>query len=385
MKVIIACAGTGGHINPGIAIANIIKQKEPDSDILFIGTKLGLENELVTKAGYKIVHIRTGKLLRSLKHIGKNLMAVVDTFRGISDAKKIIKEFSPDVVVGTGGYICGPVMLAAKSLKIPYLLHESNAYPGITVKLLSNKASIMMVGFEDAKKRLKNQNNIVVTGNPTKFSETDMFNLDKDECKNDLKLSDDKIGENKKIILVTGGSQGAIKINETVINMICKYHDDGIFVVLASGHKNYENLLNNISIKQKEYNIDLRKYIRVDRYIYNMEKMYKVCDLCITRAGAMTITEHSIASKASILIPLPYATENHQLYNAQVLEKLGAAKVIIESDLSVDNLYTTIKSIFDEKNSYIYMGNNANKAVKKDVNEIIYKSIRDVLKKGDIQ
>ena len=181
MRVIFACAGTGGHVNPAIAIARIIQKNEKDSEFLFIGTKNGLENKLVKNAGFEIVHIRTGKLLRKLTL--KNVKAIFDTYAGIGESIKILKDFKPDLVIGTGGYICGPVMLAAKKLEIPYMLHESNAYPGVSVKLLAKKAKYVMLGFEDAKKRLKRQDNLIYTGTPAKFNIDEFDSLEKDESK----------------------------------------------------------------------------------------------------------------------------------------------------------------------------------------------------------
>ena len=194
MRVVFACAGTGGHVNPAIAIAKIILKNNKDVEFLFIGTKNGIENKLVENAGFKIKHIRTGKLLREITL--KNFKAIYDTYKGIGDAKDILKEFEPDLVIGTGGYICGPVMLAAKKLHIPYILHESNAFPGISVKLLAKNASKVMISFEEARYRLKNRENIYYTGTPVKFSIQDYDKLDKEEIRKELKLN----GINKKII-----------------------------------------------------------------------------------------------------------------------------------------------------------------------------------------
>ena len=186
MKVVFACAGTGGHINPAIAMANIIMKNEPDSQVLFVGTETGLENKLVANAGYEIRHIRTGKIIRELTL--KNFSQMIHAIQGIGDAKKLLKEFAPDIIIGTGGYICGPVMKAAVKLKIPYYLHESNAFPGVSVKLLAKNAKAVMVGFEDAKQRLNPKANVVYTGTPAKFSEEDIINLDKEACLKEVGL-----------------------------------------------------------------------------------------------------------------------------------------------------------------------------------------------------
>lgn len=374
MKVIFACAGTGGHINPAIAIANIILKNEPNSEILFIGTKTGLENELVKNAGFYIKHIRTGKLIRSFTF--KNIKAVTETYKGIGEAKKIIIDFKPDLVIGTGGYICGPVMLAAKKCKVPYILHESNAFPGISVKLLAKKAASVMVGFSDAKNRLKRKDNVVYTGTPAKFNRDTINNLDKKICKKELGLNN----INKKIVFVTGGSQGAIKFNQTVLDMVANNLSDEFFVILVAGPKNYDNVVAKKECIEKEKKIDLANYIKIEKFVFDMPKMYKVADLCVVRAGAMTITELTLAAKPAILIPLPTAAENHQLYNAKVLSDAHAGIIIEQKDLTEEKLLKKINYMLEDKITKI-MTDNASKLVINGVDERIYKCISNVLKK----
>ena len=372
MRVIIACAGTGGHINPGIAIANIIKNNEIDSEFLFIGTENGIENELVSKAGFDIKHIRTGKLYRKITL--KNFKSVFDTIAGINDAKKIMKEFKPDIVIGTGGYICGAVMLASKSLKIPYILHESNAFPGVAVKMLAKKAARVLVGFEDTKVRLNSKDNVVYTGSPAKFNSESIEKLDKEICKKDLGL--DKYIEGRKVIFVTGGSQGAKKFNDVVINLALEKKSNKFFVVLCTGMKNYEEINNRLkNIK------DAEKYIKIERFVFDMDKMYKLSDLLITRAGAMTITELTLASKPAILVPFPYAAENHQYYNAKVLEDAGAGKIIIENDFNEETLYNEIEQIINSEDKLKIMSDNSKSLQKNDVEQVIYNEILNVVKR----
>lgn len=369
MRVVFACAGTGGHINPAIAMANIILKNEPDSQVLFVGTETGLENKLVTNAGYEIKHIRTGKIIRELTL--KNFSQMIHAIQGIGDAKKLLKEFKPDIIIGTGGYICGPVMKAANKLKIPYFLHESNAFPGVSVKLLAKKAKAVMVGFEDAKKRLNSKANVVYTGTPAKFSEEDIKNLNKDECLKELGLEN----INKKIVLVTCGSQGAKKINEVLLDMVKKYQDENIYYILVTGDKNYDEVLNIKQNIEKEIGKSIDEYIKLEKFIFNMDKMYKVADLCITRAGAMTISELSLAHKPSILIPLPTAAENHQFFNAKVLEDAGAAIIIEQKDLTIDSLNDAVAKITKDGKIEL-MGENASKVIVKDVEENIYNCIK---------
>lgn len=361
MRVIFACAGTGGHINPAIAIANIILKHDPSSEILFIGTKTGLENELVKNAGFDIKHIETGKLIRSFTF--KNISAVTKTNRGVREAKLIIKEFKPDIVIGTGGYICVPVMIAAKKNKIPYILHESNAYPGIAVKILSKRASKVMVGFLDAKNRLKRKDNVVYTGTPAKFSKKDIDILDNEECKRILDLQN----INKKIVFVTGGSQGAMCFNQIVLDMVTDRLSDNFFVILVAGNKNYDYMRKKIEEIEKQRNIDLSRYIRVEKFVYDMTKMYKVADLCITRAGAMTITELEIARKSAILVPLPTAAENHQYFNAKILEQKGYGCIIEQKSLDKNILFNKIEFMLNSDAV-------SNKLRKENKNEDIYEN-----------
>lgn len=370
MKVVFACAGTGGHINPAIAMANLILKKEKDSQVMFIGTESGLENKLVKNAGYEIKHIRTGKILRQLTL--KNVTALINAYKGISDAKKILEEFKPDLVIGTGGYICGPVMKAAKKLKIPYLLHESNAFPGVAVKLLAKNAKCVMLGFDDAKQRLNPKANTVYTGTPAKFGEEDIFKLDKQHCLEKLGLQN----INKKIVLVTCGSQGAKRINEVVMSMIKKYQDKDVYYILVTGDKNYDEVLKLKEDAEKEIGHSLDENIRLEKFIFNMDEMYKVADLCITRAGAMTISELALSHKPSILIPLPTAAENHQFFNAKVLEQVDAAKIIEQKDLTEDNLNNSVLEIIRDNENINRMGENAAKVIVKNVEDKIYECIK---------
>ena len=369
MKIVLACAGTGGHINPAIAIANIIKEKIPNSKFLFIGTETGLENKLVTQAGFDIKHIRTGKIERSLTL--NNFKQLYMAYRGISDAKKILKEFKPDLVVGTGGYICVPVMSASRKLKIPYILHESNSYPGVSVKLFASKAKYVMVGFKDAVNRLKRKDNVVFTGTPAKFNKEKIDSLDITKCKKELNI--DNI--NKKIVLVTCGSQGAKKINETLLETLRKYQDNEIYYILVTGDKNYAEIKALKEQIESDIGKSLDPYLKLEKFIFDMEKMYKVADLCVTRAGAMTINELAIADKKAVLIPLPSAAENHQYYNAKVLEKAGIGKILEQKDLTCDSLYETVKDMLYNRTD---TKENLNEVLVNDVDMKIYDCIKNI-------
>ena len=370
MRAIIAAAGTGGHINPGIAIANKIKEKETNSEIIFIGTGRGLEKDLVPRAGYDLKTIDAYGIERKITI--QNLKNLYATYKSINKAKEILKEFKPDVLIGTGGYICVPTVLAAKKLGIPVVLHESNAFPGIAVKLFKKKADKILVGFKDAKERLDNRENVVVTGNPIKIKE---INFSKDE-KNKI-IKEAGINNNKQIVLVFGGSQGAKSINQSLIEIIVNKKNKDYQIMWAAGPEQYKE----IKDKLEEINIDINNIenVKIVPYIYNMEEIMNIADLVVCRSGAMTITEISVVGKPAIFIPFPYATENHQEYNARVLEGVGAAKIILNKDLNSEILGNTINEIVNDKSIIETMSKNANKVAMQNVEENIYNEIKKVI------
>ena len=371
MKVIIAAAGTGGHINPGIAIANKIKQEEPNSQIIFIGTNRGLENDLVPRAGYELKKIQAYGFDRQISF--NNLKKMYKTFRSIGEAKKIIEEFKPDVVVGTGGYICVPVGIAAKKKKIPIVLHESNAFPGIAIKILSKKAETILLGFKDAKERIPKAKNIVVTGTPTKVKHIDISTDKKAKLLKEMGLK-----ENLPIVLCFGGSQGAKSVNESLIQIITKQKNTSYQIIWAAGPAQYETVKEEL----KKYKMDIEhlKNSKIVPYIYNMEEIMNLVDLVVCRSGAMTITEISNVGKPAIFIPFPFATENHQEYNAKVLENVGAAKIILDKNLTSDLLNSTIENMVKDTKKLKQMGEKAINISIPDVEERIYKEIRKVAK-----
>ena len=364
MKVIIAAAGTAGHINPGISIANKIKEEEPNSEIIFIGTKRGLENDLVPRAGYEL------KTIDAYGLDFKRPDRLLKTLKGFSTAKRIIKEFKPDVVIGTGGYICGAAITMANKLGIPTLLHESNAFPGKAVKMLSKKTDCILVGFEDAKKRLENAKKVVVTGNPTKIKD---LKLSRDKKENIIK----ELGLNpeKPILLVFGGSQGAKAINDSIIKIVKEKVNNNYQIIWAPGPVQY----NIIKEELQKNNIDIGNIpnTKVYPYIYNMEEMMNISDLFICRAGAMTINEVSIVGKPAIFIPLPGVSQNHQEYNARVLEGRGAAKIILNKDLENTDLNKYIEEIIYDKDLLNNMGIKAQEVSNTDALEKIYNEIKD--------
>ena len=370
MKVIIAAAQTGGHINPGIAIANKIKKENKKAKIMFIGTTRGLENDLVPRAGFELKTIEAYGINRKISM--QNVKNIFKTFKGLKEAKRIVKEFNPDIVIGTGGFICGPVLMAAKKYKIPTMLHESNAFPGVAVKLLSKKVDTILLGFKDAKKRLPKAKNIVVTGTPTKIKKVNLSEEQKEKIIKELNLD-----KTLPIVLVFGGSQGAKSINSTLIDIIKNKANTNYQIVWASGPKQYNVIRDNL--KESKINIDKIKNVKIIPYIYNMEEMMNLADIIISRSGAMTITEIAITAKPAIFVPFPFATENHQEYNARVLVNAGAAKIILDKDLNAESLTNTLKEMLKDKTGLLKMGQNAEKVAIENVEEKIYEEIKKLI------
>ena len=367
MRVIVAAAGTAGHINPALAIANKIKKESPSSEIMFLGTDRGLENDLVPRAGYELKTIEAYGLSKkiSIQSIKNN----IKTLKGVKQAKKIVKEFSPDIVIGTGGYICGAAILAAKKYNIPTMLHESNAFPGKAVKMLSKKVDTILVSFEDAKNRLPNAKNVVLTGTPTKTKDLNLTKEQKSEVLKQLELASDK-----PVVLIFGGSQGAKAINEAVVELINKKMNQNYQIIWAAGPVQYD------IIKKEIKDINKLKNIKIVPYIYNMEEVMNACDLVISRSGAMTITEISIVGKPAIFIPLPNVSNNHQEYNAKVLANVDAAKIISNNELNAKILNNNIESIICDEKIMLEMGQNAKKIAVNNVEDKIYEEIKKIVK-----
>ncbi len=370
MRVIIAAAGTAGHINPGIAIANKIKEKNKKAEIIFIGTDRGIENDLVPRAGYELKKISAYGLSKKISL--ENIKKMYKTLQGFKEAKKIIKEFKPDVVIGTGGYICGAVIWQANKLNIPTLLHESNAFPGRAVQMLSKKTNTIMVSFKDTITLLPKCKNVVFTGTPVKIKKKQYTEETKTKIMAELELN-----ENKPIVLAFGGSQGAKVLNESIAQIAIQKLNENYQIVLASGQKQYEDIKK--ILKESNLNIEKIENMKIVPYIYNMEEVMNISNLIVSRSGAMTITEISNLGKASILIPLPNVSHNHQYHNARTLEKNGAAKIILNNELTADKLNFEIKNIVGNKETLKSMSDKSLENSVTNVEETIYGEIEKLV------
>ena len=371
MRVIISAAGTGGHINPGIAIANKIKEKEPKSEIVFIGTNRGLENDLVPRAGYKLKTIDVYGLKKEFSLT--NLKHIIQSIASRKDVKKIFDEFKPDLVIGTGGYICGPVFSVAVARKIPTVLHESNAFPGKAVKMFSKKVDEILVGFEETKNKLPGCKKVVVTGTPTKIRKVNISDVRKKEILAEIGIKNDL-----PIVLIFGGSQGAQKINESVVDLIKANKNDKYQIIWATGPKQYDIVKENF--ERANIYINNIKNVKILPYIYNMEEMINIADLLVCRSGAMTITEISIVGKPAIFIPLPSMSANRQEDNALVLKKIGAAKIILNDEVTGEKLSEEIDDIIHDQAELYEMGKIANTIAPSNVEEKIYAELKKLLK-----
>lgn len=363
MNVMIVAAGTGGHITPGISIANKIKKEEKDCNIVFVGTKNGMENDIISKEGYDIVHIRAQGIKREFTI--ENIRRVIQLVLGIGDAKKVIKKFNPDIVIGTGGYVTFPIFKVATKMGIPTVLHESNSIPGKVVTMMANRVDTIMIGFEKAKEKIKNANNILYTGTPTKMSTY----VPPSNLREKLGLKEDL-----PVLLITGGSQGAKKLNEQIVNIITDGIEKKYQIVFVTGSKQYNDVRK--AIQDKRCNVDEIPNLHILNYVYNMEEYMSVADVIISRAGALSLTEICIMGIPSIIIPYPFAAENHQVYNAQVIKNAGAGEVIIESELTTEKLNNILESMIYNKEKLAQMRKQAKSLAVLNVEDKIYTEVK---------
>lgn len=360
MKILFAGGGTAGHINPALAIADYIKTRHPDAQISYIGTAQKLEAKLVPAKGYDFYTIKVAGFRRSLspKAIIHNISAVKMAATSLMSAKKILKKVNPDIVVGTGGYVSGPVLRAAQQLGIKTAIHEQNAFPGVTTKMLAPNANRVMLAMPEAEKHLKLNKKPDITGNPIR---SELLSINRETAREKLGLDD------KPLILSFGGSLGAKHLNEAVCELI-KWHNgtDKFYHIHATGKIGYEAMCDALK------DIKLSENIKIREYIDDMDICMAAADLVICRAGAITLGELQACGKPSILIPSPYVAENHQFHNAMTLKKDGAAEIIEEKDLTGDSLIKKVEFLIENKPKLQKMSDAAIKNAIIDSNERIY-------------
>jgi UDP-N-acetylglucosamine--N-acetylmuramyl-(pentapeptide) pyrophosphoryl-undecaprenol N-acetylglucosamine transferase len=332
-----------------------------------VGTNRGLENDLVPRAGYQLKTIEAYGFQKEISL--KNFKNIIKTFASQKEMRNFLLEFKPDIVIGTGGYICVPVFGSAMKLGIPTLLHESNAYPGRSVKMYAKKVNRVLVGFKETKESLNNAENVVVTGTPTKVKKMNITYTEKMKILNSIGIKSDL-----PIVLIFGGSQGAKKINDSVYNLIKNNMNKKYQIIWATGLKQFDVIKS--AFKSDNLDIEKLKNVKILPYIYNMDELMNVSDLLICRSGAMTITEISIVGKPAIFIPLPSKMANRQEDNAKVLEKIGAAKIISNELINYQNLAENIDSVIQDRILLSEMGTKALSLAPHNVEEKIYKEIK---------
>ena len=338
MNVIFTCGGTAGHINPAIAVANILKQRKPDCKILFIGAKDHMEEKLVPAAGYELIALPGSGLSRRLNLAGikKNINAVKCVIGAVSKCKKIIRDFDADVIVGTGGYASFPALLAGSQLKVPTVVHEANAVPGLTTKMAAAVADRVLVCFDESVKHYKNPDRVEVVGMPVR---QEFITTGKTEAKKLLGLED------VQVVVSAFGSQGAKVMNETVAGIFPLEQEDGFpfHHIHAVGSFGWGWMPD----KVRENGVDYENCPSIDmrEYIYNMPVVMAAADVVIGRAGSATCNEIAATGTPCILIPSPNVTNNHQEKNARVLEEAGGAVVILEKDCTPEVLYAEVQGL----------------------------------------
>ncbi len=374
MRVLISCGGTGGHINPGLAIADLIKEKYPDAEFLFAGTPKGMEAKLVPQAGYKMETIKVAGFQRkiSLENIGRNIKAVAYLTTSGRRAKEIIKSFKPDIAIGTGGYAAGPVIRKAAKMGIPTAIHEQNAYPGITNRLLSRDVDHVMLTVKEALKFMdKGRFEYSVTGLPVRSG---INHITKAEARKKLGFNSDFT------ILSFGGSLGAGCINETMIDTV-KWHT-GKKLKINHIHGYGGNGRDVFPNAMKEAGIPLKSdRLRITEYINDMDVCMAAADLVICRSGASTLAELEAAGKASILIPSPIVAGNHQYHNAMVLGRAGAAEVIEQKDVTSEKIISEIEKLYNDPDKVEVMSKSAAELHLSDTNQRILSVVEKLLEK----
>jgi UDP-N-acetylglucosamine--N-acetylmuramyl-(pentapeptide) pyrophosphoryl-undecaprenol N-acetylglucosamine transferase len=371
MKFLFTCGGTAGHINPALGVAQYLKELMPYCEILFVGAEGQMETELVPREGFDIKTVNITNISRSLSFGGvkHNLKTLKNVIGSTSEAKAIIKEFMPDVVIGTGGYVCYPVLRAAHAMKIPTVVHESNALPGLTTKMLSGSADKILVGFEESRQYYKNQQKVIVTGTPVRG---DFRNIDKKTAREKLGLDPDR-----PLVVSVWGSLGASFMNKLMVSFIEKALGKPFFTLIHSAGKcGYKAML--LEMEKENIKDPKARGMEVREYIYDMPVVMAAADLVICRSGASTLSELSVLGRPAILVPSPNVTGKHQEKNARVLEKTGAAVVLKESELSADKLLGSVSLLLSRPATLEAMSEQMKKLGVEDSTEKIANIILDL-------
>lgn len=365
MKVLIAAGGTGGHIYPGLAIAEKIKTENPGAEIIFIGSLVGMEKNIIPQYGYPIEYIRVRGFER--KASLETLAAIKGIFDGLSDAKKIIAKHQPDLVIGTGGFTAGPLLLIASRRKIKTMIHEQNAYPGKTNLMLGKRVDRIAISFNEAKQYFPGEGTFLA-GNPVR---AEYYQINRCELRKHLNLSDAQ-----KMVLIMGGSQGAGSINQSALSLIASYQNREDRVIYHLTGKDQYQL-----IKKEVENLGLfpSGHIFVEAYSNEVHRLLGAADLVISRSGAMSVAEIQAVGVPSILVPYPMAAGNHQEFNARVITDPGGGVLIKDKDLTGALLIQTVETLLDDEKKRQTMGQITKALSINNAGDRIYDEIRKLM------
>lgn len=371
MNILFTCGGTAGHVNPAVALARIFQQRNPGCRVLFVGADGGMENRLVPKEGYEIRTVTITNFHRSFKpkDIAHNLGTLINMQKSKGQARKILDDFKPDLVVGTGGYASYPVVREAARRGIPTAVHESNAVPGVTTKALSKVVDRVMVGFEESRAHYDDPNKVVVTGTPVRG---DFFSYTKAEARQKLGLTD-----GRPLLLSYWGSLGARVMNDRTVELMALEQAAGLpFHHIHGAGRDYQRVME--ALDQRKINAR-EGDLQVREYIYDMPLVMAAADVVLCRAGASTISELTAIAKPSVLVPSPNVTANHQEKNARVLEKQGAAVVLLEQDSSGQALFDTVSGLMGDVQGRDAMVRALNAMSTPDASETIYRVLLELM------
>ncbi len=346
MRFLFTCGGTAGHINPALGVAGRIRELLPDAEFLFVGAEGHMETELVPREGYALKTVRISGFQRSMKpkKILENVQAVGRVVSACRLARRYIEEFKPDAAVGTGGYVCYPVLKTAAAMGVPTAVHESNAVPGLTTKLLAGTVDRILVGLEESRAFYKHPEKVEMTGTPVRV---DFKSVGKAQARRELGLEADR-----PVVLAMFGSLGAEYMNGAMVQFIRRMGPDGdMHLIYATGKQYYDRVRGRLAEEGLLYpGADVREYI------YDMPRVMAAADVIICRSGASTISELAYLGKPSVMVPSPNVVNHHQEKNARVMEKAGAAKMLLEGQFDGDGLYDTVDGLLRDKAALERMG-----------------------------
>lgn len=370
-RVIFTCGGTAGHVNPAIALAQLMHERDPETRFLFVGAERGLEKDLVPKAGYDFRTVHISSFHRSLKprELRHNVISVVNLMRAPREARAILRQFPPDVVIGTGGYASFPMVKAAAKAGIPTAVHESNMVPGLTTEMLEPFASRILVGFEACREHYRHPEKVIVTGTPVR---QDFFRLTKAEAKRQLGVDD-----GRPLLVSFWGSLGASGMNRQMADFLAlEAAKEPFHHIHGAGKDGYPVLLDLL----REKGVDLKGHpaLQVREYIYDMAVVMRAADLVLCRAGASTISELTALGVPALMVPSPYVTNNHQEKNARALERAGGAEVLLEQDSSGQALFQAACGILHDQGRRAEMEQAMSALGIRDATERIYQTVLEI-------